>query len=79
METELYSTLQKMLECSGLSKRGFCKKHNIPRAWFIDFMNPDIRFRPIQIKTQVKLERNLGIPLEMCREHNKIIKQRKVI
>ncbi len=77
METELYKTLNEMLLDSELSKRAFCKQHDIPHAWFIEFMNPTKPFRPLQVKTQGLLKNHLGIPIKMMIDYNNaIIKER---
>lgn len=79
MNTKLYNELLEKLLHSGLSKRGFCKKYNIPHAWFIEFMNPDKVFRPLQVKTQALLVNNLGIPYEYTVEYNEIIKKERSV
>ena len=78
MNTELYKTLFDMLLKSGLSKRAFCEKHGIPRAWFIEFINPEKPFRPLLIQTQGLLLNQLGIPYKMTEEYNKVIKEERI-
>lgn len=70
METELYEVLLNKLLESGLSKRKFSEKYNISHSWLIDFMNPDIPFRPLQIKTQGVLFNNLDIPYKISKAYN---------
>lgn len=77
METRLYDIIMDKLIDSGLSKRGFAELHNIPHAWFIEFTNPDKPFRPLQIKTQALLVRELGIDIKSLRDYNTwVIEQR---
>ena len=79
MNTTLYKVLLEKLLDSGLSKRMFCEKYNIPRSWFIEFMNPNKIFRPLQIKTQGLLKNNLGIDYEISESYNKeILRERSI-
>lgn len=79
MNTELYKMLNSLLLDSELSKRAFCKKHEIPHAWFIEFMNPSKPFRPLQVKTQGLLKNHLNIPIKVMNEYNDyIMKERSV-
>lgn len=77
MNTELYETLFDMLLRSGLSKRAFCEKYGIPRAWFIEFINPEKPFRPLLIQTQGLLLNQLGIPYKMTEAYNNEIKAQR--
>jgi hypothetical protein len=78
MNTMLYKIILNKLLASGLSKRKFCEKYGIPRPWFIEFMNPDKPFRPLQIKTQGMLQRSLGIPYNITEEYNKQLQKEDV-
>lgn len=78
MNTELYNILQEKLLDSELSKRAFCREYKIPHAWFIEFMNPEKRFRPLQVKTQGLLRNHLGISFEVTDAYNKAVRQGRV-
>ena len=70
MDTLLYKTVMKILYSTGKSKRVFAEQYEIPRAWFIDFTNPNTAFRPIQPKTIGILYSKLGIDPSICEEYN---------
>lgn len=77
METELYKTItDKVLE-TGLSKRKFASKFNIPRVWLMDFLNPSTDFRPLQVKTQSILIKNLDIPYEILKDYNEWVRMKR--
>lgn len=73
VNTELYRILYTKLISSGVSKRAFAKHYGLSHAWFIDFMNPSIEFRPLQIKTMGILYNNLDIPIRVCEDYNRTI------
>lgn len=74
METELYNIMYNKLLESGLSKRKFCEHFGIPHSWFIEFMNPDKPFRPMQIKTMALLHNKFGIDMKTIKAYNNSIK-----
>lgn len=71
MNTTVYKILEDKLIESGLSKREFAKKYNLSHAWFIEFMNLDKPFRPMQVKTMSALHHTFGINIEDIKEYNK--------
>lgn len=70
MNTELYKTIKIKLLESGESKRGFAEKHKLPRAWFIEFMNPKKPFRVLRVQTMSMLHSVLDIPYEVIEDYN---------
>lgn len=73
MDTELYKFMINKLYESGLSKRAFAEEHGIPHAWFIEFINPDKVFRPMQVKTKSLLMREFGIDSSMVDAYNNYV------
>lgn len=71
MDTKIYKLLNKELIKSGLSKRKFCEKFKIPHSWFIEFMNPEKPFRPMQVKTMSLLHYTFNFDIEVMEEYNK--------
>ena len=79
MDTELYNILQTKLYESGMTRRNFARLHGLSHAWFIDFINPKIKFRPLQTKTIKKLHDEFDISFEILRDYNeKIYKERGI-
>ena len=77
METELYKTIMSKVLATGLSKRSFAVKYNIPRVWFMDFLNPNTDFRPLQVKTQSMLIETLNIPSYVLDDYNKWVREKR--
>lgn len=74
MNTELYKQLLEILIDSGLSKRKFCEKYNIPHSWFIEFINPEKPFRPMQVKTISLIHKTFGIDIDVINAYNDSLK-----
>lgn len=75
MNTELYRVIIDKIYSSGLSKRNFAKKYNIPHGWLIEFTNPTKPFRPMRFETIGMLKSHLGIDPKLCEEYNMTIMQ----
>jgi len=77
VETELYRKIMDMLYESGLTKRNFIRKYDIPRGWFMEFTNITKGFRPLNPKTISMLKNKLGIDPIICEKYNLEIKKER--